>query len=216
MKAARRVCQGWVKPRDLPSNAEIRDEIQNIARLHEGDARSDRLCEMRLAAYRMMQILKRFRPRLIGSVLTGHIRAGSDIDLHLFSNSFESVTGELDFHGLTYETERKRIRKDGEEQIYRHVHIAGEFPFELTVYREDKHSYVFKSSITGKPIERASLNQLREFLQSEYPELDWNDDNDCGRTVPALSFAAAATGKCEAASGLSPRRGCSLPQPAGI
>ena len=26
-KAAHRICQGWVKPADLPSNAEIRDEI---------------------------------------------------------------------------------------------------------------------------------------------------------------------------------------------
>ena len=29
-KAARRLCQGWVKPADLPSNAEIRDEVQSL------------------------------------------------------------------------------------------------------------------------------------------------------------------------------------------
>src|SRR6266496_2773675 len=45
-KAAHRICQGWVKPADLPSNAEIRDEIQAFARLHEGDARKDNLREM--------------------------------------------------------------------------------------------------------------------------------------------------------------------------
>ena len=31
MKAARWICRGWVKPIDLPSNAEIRDEIQALA-----------------------------------------------------------------------------------------------------------------------------------------------------------------------------------------
>ena len=36
MKAGRRLCRGWVKPRDLPSNAEIRDAIQSFARIHEG------------------------------------------------------------------------------------------------------------------------------------------------------------------------------------
>ena len=36
MKAARRLCQGWVKPADLPSNREIRDQIQSFARMHEG------------------------------------------------------------------------------------------------------------------------------------------------------------------------------------
>ena len=49
MKAARQICKGWVKPADLPSNAEIRDEIQSFARLHEGDRRTARLKEMRLS-----------------------------------------------------------------------------------------------------------------------------------------------------------------------
>src|SRR3990167_6164847 len=30
MKAARWICRGWVKPIDLPSNAEIRDQIQAL------------------------------------------------------------------------------------------------------------------------------------------------------------------------------------------
>ena len=33
------------------------------------------------------------------------------------------------------------------------------FPFELTVYAADKAHYVFKSSITGKAIERASVTK---------------------------------------------------------
>jgi hypothetical protein len=33
---------------------------------------------MRLEALRLMRVLARFRPRLIGSVCTGHVRAGSD------------------------------------------------------------------------------------------------------------------------------------------
>lgn len=31
MKAARRICRGGVKPADLPSNAEIRDQIDRLA-----------------------------------------------------------------------------------------------------------------------------------------------------------------------------------------
>ncbi len=31
---------------------------------------------------------------------------------------------------------------------------------------------MFKSSITGKAIERASIRELEEFLQREYPQLD--------------------------------------------
>ena len=34
MKAAKRICRGWVKPSDLPGNAEIRDQIQLQSDLH--------------------------------------------------------------------------------------------------------------------------------------------------------------------------------------
>jgi len=71
-KAAKRLCRGNVKPSDLPSNAEIRELIQVFARLLEGEQRSANLCEMRLHALWLMRILCRFRPRLIGSVMTGH------------------------------------------------------------------------------------------------------------------------------------------------
>ena len=71
MKAGKRLCHGWVKPRDLPSNAEIRDEIQRMAWLFEGDARFDKLRNMRIQALRIMHLLKHCRPKIFGSTLTG-------------------------------------------------------------------------------------------------------------------------------------------------
>ena len=56
LKAARRVAQGDFKPGDLPSNREIRDQIQVWARLHEGEQRTENLRDMRLEALRMMRI----------------------------------------------------------------------------------------------------------------------------------------------------------------
>src|SRR5207244_4083350 len=73
-KAARRLCRGNVKPSDLPSNSEIRDQIQLFARLHEGDQRTAHLKEMRLAALAMMRLLRPFKPRLIGRVMPGQLR----------------------------------------------------------------------------------------------------------------------------------------------
>ncbi|HVT29978.1 MAG TPA: HD domain-containing protein [Lacipirellulaceae bacterium] len=171
-KAARQICKGWVKPADLPSNVEIRDQIQMMARLYEGSARADNLLAMRLAALAMMRRLAPFRPRLIGSVFTGHVRQGSDIDLHVFSDTAEAVTHLLDLDGLSYTVERKHIRKHGEERIFTHIHLVDGFPFELTVYAANQAHYVFKSSITGKAIERASIAELEQFLEREYPELD--------------------------------------------
>lgn len=172
LKAARQLCQGWVKPADLPSNVEIRDQIQAMARLFEGESRNDHLLAMRLAALAMMRRLAPFRPRLIGSVLTGHIRQGSDIDLHVFSDTTEAVSHALDQDSLDYTVERKQVRKHGEELIFTHIHLIDEYPFELTIYAADQAHYVFKSSITGKAIERASIAELEQFLASEYPDVE--------------------------------------------
>lgn len=186
------------RPADLPSNAEIRDQIQAMARMLEGEKRLDRLQDMRIEALRMMRKLARFRPRLIGSVWTGHVRQGSDIDLHLFSDSVAIVTDTLDEFGLKYTVEHKRIVKKpprrhrgasaatvsmpsspmsqqsshSDERIFTHIHIEDRFAFELTLYPEDKVHYVFKSSITGKAIERASIAELEAFLKSEDPDID--------------------------------------------
>src|SRR3954454_3282971 len=171
-KAAKRLCRRGVKPEDLPSNAEIRDQIQLFARLHEGEGRTRHLREMRLEALRLMRVLRPFKPRLIGSVMTGHVRKGSDIDLHLFTDSVGLVTDLLEREGLQYDVERKQIVKHGEARVFTHVHVHDRFNFELTVYPEGKAHYVFRSSITGKAIERASIRELEELLQREYPDLD--------------------------------------------
>src|SRR6266576_3700078 len=70
-KAARQLGVEYrFRPKDLPSNAEIRDQIQALARFYEGESRTRNLRDMRLAALRMLRLLEPFRPRLIGSVLT--------------------------------------------------------------------------------------------------------------------------------------------------
>src|SRR3954454_19385978 len=177
-KAAHQICKGWVKPADLPSNVEVRDQIQTLARLFEGESRTDNLLTMRLAALAMMRRLSPFRPRLIGNVLTGHVRQGSDIDLHIFSDTAEAVTHLLDQDGLDYTVERKQVRKHGEERIFTHVHLVDTFPFELTIYATSQAHYVFKSSITGKAIERASIAELEQFLEREYPDADLEEASD--------------------------------------
>src|SRR3954468_19691133 len=122
-KAAKRLCRGPIKPADLPSNAEIRDLVQSFARVHEGEARTANLKAMRLEALKLMRTLRRFRPRLIGSVMTGHVRKGSDIDIHLFSDALEPVTSALEAEGLQFDVERKQVVKHGESRVFTQVHV---------------------------------------------------------------------------------------------
>src|SRR5262245_59791866 len=126
-KAAKRLSRGGVKPEDLPSNAEIRDQVQLFARLHEGDRRTRNLRDMRLEALRLMRLLRPFRPRLIGSVMTGHVRQGSDIDLHVFSDSPGLLTDLLERDGCQFDVERKQVVKHNEARVFTHVHVYDHF-----------------------------------------------------------------------------------------
>src|SRR3984957_9022991 len=117
-KAAKRLCRQGVKPEDLPSNAEIREQIQVFARIHEGDRRTESLRDMRLEALRLMRLLRQFRPRLIGSVMTGHVRKGSDIDIHVFSDSVEMIVSLLETEGFRFDVERKQVVKHNEARVF--------------------------------------------------------------------------------------------------
>src|SRR4029077_4883790 len=133
-KAAKRLCRGGIKPEDLPSNAEIRDQIQVFARIHEGHKRTEHLRDMRLEALRLMRLLRAFRPRLIGSVMTGHVRKGSDIDIHVFGDSPALIADLLEQEGMQFDVERKQVVKHGESRVFTHIHVFDRFNFELTVY----------------------------------------------------------------------------------
>ncbi len=174
-KAARRLYRGWVKPADLPSNAEIREQVQLLTRLNEGAAGATaRLCEMRLRAAWWLRKLTPFHPKLIGSVLNGSVREGSDIDVHVFAANVHSITILLDDIGVGYELQRKRIQKDGEQRVFTHLHVKDTFPVELTVYAPSLLGFRFRCSITGKPITRAGLNDLERLIAIEH-EIDAND-----------------------------------------
>jgi hypothetical protein len=172
IKAARMVVQGWVKPDELPSNAEIREQLQLLAQMLEGDDRLKQLKEMRIAAWQLMKLLDRFHPRLIGSVLTGHTRRGSDIDLHLYSDSLTPIVSDLEHYGYRYDVIHKQVKKPDGSHTYRHIMVNDRFRFELTVYPLHDRHIVPKSSITGKAMERVTTGELRMFLEQEYPELE--------------------------------------------
>ncbi len=177
-KAAKRLCRRGVKPEDLPANSEIRDQIQVFARMHEGDKRTEHLRVMRLQALKLMRVLTAFRPRLIGSVMTGHIRKGSDIDIHVFTDSIGLLTDTLEREGYQFDVQRKQVVKHNESRVFTHIHIFDTFDYELTVYAEEKVHYVFKSSVTGKAIERASIKELEDLLQREYPGIQLDAELD--------------------------------------
>lgn len=158
------------RPQDLPSNGEIRDALLAMAELAEGERRTRRLFAMRVVALRVMRALDPFEPRLIGSVSTGHIRRGSDIDIQVFTDDEDAFERHLAALGWTFERERVSIFKFGQIREYVHYHVADVFPVELTVYERRELRFRPRSSTDGQPIRRVKVPALEALLREEHPE----------------------------------------------
>ncbi|MDX1487239.1 MAG: nucleotidyltransferase domain-containing protein [Acidiferrobacterales bacterium] len=172
-KAAKRFGVNHKYPYNLPSNGEIKEELLRFADMFEGEDRLLRLGDMRLQALKLMRLLKRFHPKLIGSVLKGTIRKGSDIDIHVFTDSVHAVATLLAEEQIFCQIDRKTvIDKDGKGREF--VHLRGEiddFPIELTVYSSQLKNFRFMSSVTNSPIETAKISEVEDLLAAEHPDL---------------------------------------------
>jgi predicted nucleotidyltransferase len=158
------------RPHDMPSNGEIKEELVKLASLAEGDDREARIFAMRVTALDCMKKLERFEPRLIGSVASGKIRQGSDIDLHVFTNDFDVLEAELKRLGWVYEHEDVLIQKNGTYREFTHYYVDVGFPLELSVYGLEERRITTRSSVSGKPIERVGVARLEEMLREEHPD----------------------------------------------
>ncbi len=152
----------------LPSNAEIHEELSRLIRMAEGDVQPERLLRMRLLALSWLELFAPFRPYLVGSVLTGTVTERSDIDLHLFADSPEEVELFLEERDIPYEPETVTIRHGSEFREYYHLFMDDDgIVVECTVYTPSERHQRQKSSITGRPMERADAARLRELIAEE-------------------------------------------------
>ena len=148
----------------FPSNAEIRDAVDQLAKLYEPN-RGENLNQMRRVALEMMEILEAFHPRLIGSVLEGTIKSTSDIDLHVFTEEYEEIMRVLDEHGSEYNFEMVTTRKNNEIRDFPHIYVYKDgHTIELSIYEPSEMRVRQRSSITGKPMEYATIAKLRKLL----------------------------------------------------
>lgn len=180
-KAARRfgpeqsLCLG----NHLPSNAEIRQELQRLLDLHEEQLHPERLLHLRILALKYLELLAPFRPYLVGSVLSGCVTERSDIDLHLFAEEVEEVVRFLQSRGLAFKEELVSIRQGGEYIDYSHIYLEDEgIEIECSIYATRERHRVPRSSITGKPMERADAKKLRRLIAANLAPAHKAPDSD--------------------------------------
>lgn len=184
------------RPSELPSNGEIRDALLALAELAEGPSRMRVLFAMRVCALEAMEAMKPFEPRLIGSVSTGHIRRGSDVDIQLFTDEPDEPELRARELGWSYTLERVCIRKGGVFREYTHLHTERALPgrgaedkgfaVEFTIYPRSDLRERPRSSTDGKPIDRKTLATVRALVAKEHP-IEWATYQSVGE-IPEWSW----------------------------
>lgn len=151
----------------LPSNTQIERALKEWQLLYGGEEHAARLRVLREAALEAMDFLADFGPKLVGPVLEGTADEFSRVCLHLYSEDPDSVVRFLMEHGIAFDQERRRIRwhDGGWREIDVLVVEAGEETVEMALMIGREALQAPPSPIDGRPLRRASRNELHALLQ---------------------------------------------------
>jgi hypothetical protein len=153
----------------LPSNAHIQERLAARQRLFEPDAHAAHVARLRLIAVELMDQLEEFRPRLVGAVLDGTATINAAVELHVFSDSPESVAAAIEEVGGRARDRQRRYRF-GAEAIADipgfGIAIDGE-EVQVMVFPERGSHHAPQSPIDGRPMRRASRAAVTALLESE-------------------------------------------------
>ena len=165
-KAAERLRMG--NARDLPRNDEIEREREVYQRLFSGEERSRHLDTLREGALQAMRLLDRFRPKLVGPVLSGSADRHSEICLHLFSDPAEAVAIFLIEKRIVHDQGEARLRfqANAQERLPAFRFIAGESPVELIVFSDRNRRRIPLCPIDGRPMRRAKLSEVAALIEA--------------------------------------------------
>jgi len=151
----------------LPDNRQIEAAVAERNRIFAADIHQSPLAQIRRSAISIMLDLECFRPRLVGSVLSGNITEHSGIELHLFTDTSESVGMHLNEHGFSHSSAFKRLkfRKNIIEQFPAHRFYVDDFSVEATIFPEQKLKQAPLSPLDGRPMQRGKIRDL-ELLEN--------------------------------------------------
>ena len=152
---------------NLPTNSEVEEALKNYQNLFQGMSQKKMLYSLRKKSLKAMRFLDKYNPRLVGPVLSGTATRFTEITLHLFSDEPEQIGFYLDEHGIPFTSCEKTIRFNINEKnslpAYRFV--ADDDIILLIIFSEKHKNLVPLSSITNRPMQRASLSKVESLLR---------------------------------------------------
>jgi hypothetical protein len=150
----------------LPSNAEVEAALQEYQRLFEADTHGETLYVLRQTAVTAMELLAEFTPRLVGPVLTGTATRNTEVQLHLFAERAEAVTIRLLDTAVPYELVERRVKVRADEWVLTPAVrlTVDDIPVDALVFGRDGQRQAPLSPTDGRPLRRASIDEVRALL----------------------------------------------------
>lgn len=156
----------------LPRNSEVERAVRDHQRLFFTNGYHDLLSVLRRAALDGMRLLRKFEPRLVGSVLQGTAGKHSEINLHVFADAVEEVLFVLMHAGIAYRSTERRLRYGNDVRHYPCLRLlANGYRMEIVVLPTGALRQSPLSPIDGKPMQRATIKQVERLLQPQPGEL---------------------------------------------
>lgn len=155
----------------LPTNVEIEQALLDRQRLFHGHRQPMHLRDLRETALNAMRFLARFRPRLVGSVLSGTAGPHTGIHLHLFADTPEEVTLFLLERHIPFEMAERRVKMAGGVQacLPAFQFTVDEIRVDLTVFSLVAEREAPLSPVSNRPMRRANLAELEALLTESRP-----------------------------------------------
>src|ERR1700726_905372 len=152
----------------LPKTIEIEAPLRPDQRLFGPELHDNTLKEQRRIALHTMRLLAEFKPRLVGSVLTGTATDYSDINLHLFADASETVAIKLLDMNVPHEFYERRVKMDAERSVnYPALRFeASGRTVDATVFPIDGIRQSPYSPVDGRPMKRADAREVSELLEA--------------------------------------------------
>ena len=156
---------------DMPRNSEVEAALKEHQRLFGGESQARHLRALRATAVEAMRYFARFRPRLVGSVLSGTAGNHAAVELHLFADTPEELMLFLIEHDIPYRSSERRFRLSAEEYAWYPVYVfaADQVGIDLSVFPASGLRRAPLCPIDGRPMQRADLAQVERLAAGALP-----------------------------------------------
>jgi len=171
-KAAQRA--GIGDRRRWPSNEEIHEALLAQRRLFAGERQARELSALRQQALIAMRRFRAFRPRLVGSALSGSGDLAQGVRLLLFADSPEEVILALIDQGIPWREQEEALRFSGGVRQVCPVlsFLAGEVPFSLVVLPTAALRNPPLDPVTDRPERGAAAEEVQRLAAVSVDPLD--------------------------------------------